>query len=69
MDKRIKDYFCEILRDCCCEKIAITHQKIANELGTARVVISRILKVMEIDGAIELLRGAIKVKQLVCQYR
>lgn len=36
-----------------------THLSIANDLGTTRVVISRILKKMENDGLIKLLRGKI----------
>lgn len=39
-----------------------THLSIANDLGTTRVVISRILKKMENDGLIELLRGKIVLK-------
>lgn len=39
-----------------------THLSIANDLGTTRVVISRILKKMENDGLIKLLRGKIVYK-------
>ena len=39
----------------------LSHQDLANELGTTRVVISRILKQFENDKQIELLRGAIKI--------
>ncbi len=42
--------------------IKLTHQDIANELGTSRVVISRILKNMENNGLVELKRGVIKLK-------
>lgn len=42
-------------------EIEITHQKLADELGTAREVISRLLKKLEKDGKIELLRGKIKI--------
>ena len=41
--------------------LRITHQGLANELGTARVVISRILKKMEKDGLVELYRGMINI--------
>lgn len=40
-----------------------THQEIANELGTNRVVVSRILKNMEHAGVVELGRGIIKLKE------
>lgn len=39
----------------------LSHQDLANELGTTRVVISRILKQFENDKQIELSRGAIKI--------
>lgn len=39
----------------------LSHQDLANELGTTRVVISRILKQFENDKKIELLRGAIRL--------
>ncbi len=38
----------------------ITHEKIAQNLGTSRVVVSRILKDLEKEGNIELHRGVIK---------
>lgn len=41
--------------------IYLSHQNLANELGTTRVVISRILKQFERDMKIELFRGAIKL--------
>ncbi len=41
-----------------------THQKIASELGTAREVISRILKDLEMRGLITLSRGAISIVDL-----
>ena len=40
-------------------KIKITHQKIAELLGTTRVVVSRILKKLENDGQIKLSRESI----------
>ena len=39
----------------------LSHQNLANELGTTPVVISRILKQFENDIQIEFLRGAIKI--------
>ncbi|MGI8634320.1 MAG: Crp/Fnr family transcriptional regulator, partial [Segetibacter sp.] len=41
--------------------VNLSHQNLANELGTTRVVISRILKQFEKDKKIELLRGAIRM--------
>ena len=42
-------------------EIRITHQKLADELGTAREVVSRLLKKLENDGKVKLLRGKIKI--------
>lgn len=39
--------------------VRITHEELANELGTARVVISRLLKQMEREGLVELGRNRI----------
>lgn len=44
--------------------IHVTHQEIARDLHTSRVVISRLLKTLEIDGKIELHRNNIKVIDL-----
>ncbi len=39
--------------------ITITHEQLANELGTARVVVSRLLKQLEEDGRVKLGRNKI----------
>lgn len=44
--------------------IQVTHQEIAHDLHTSRVVVSRLLKTLEIDGKIKLNRNSIKVLQL-----
>jgi len=44
--------------------IQTTHEFIANELGSSRVVVSRILKELEKSGKIALTRGAIELKYL-----
>lgn len=43
-------------------KIAVTHEQLANELGTARVVVSRLLKQLEDNGVLELGRNNITLK-------
>ena len=43
------------------KSIQTTHETIANELGSSRVVISRILKELEKSGKITLTRGTIKL--------
>lgn len=39
--------------------LIITHEQLANELGTARVVVSRLLKQLEEDGIVELGRNRV----------
>jgi CRP/FNR family transcriptional regulator len=46
------------------ELIHVTHQEIAQDLHTSRVVVSRLLKKLAIDGKIELFRNNIKVIDL-----
>jgi CRP/FNR family transcriptional regulator, anaerobic regulatory protein len=43
------------------QTLIITHEQLANELGTARVVVSRLLKQLEEDGAVQLGRNKIKL--------
>ena len=45
--------------------IYITHQQLADELGTAREVVSRLLKKLEKEGKIEISRGKIKITRLL----
>ena len=45
-------------------EIQATHQELANEIGTAREVISRLLKQLENTGKIKLERGIIKIISL-----
>lgn len=43
------------------DTIQVTHEQLANELGTARVVVSRLLKQLEESGKVELGRNRIKI--------
>ncbi len=43
------------------DTVEISHQQLANELGTTRVVISRILKQFELEGKVALHRGRIQL--------
>lgn len=45
--------------------LSITHQQLADELGSARVVVSRLLKQMEHAGKVSLSRNAITIISLV----
>ncbi|MCM8571125.1 Crp/Fnr family transcriptional regulator [Gramella jeungdoensis] len=64
MDQRLMKYLrdrAKINRD---DEIQSTHQQIAYDLHTSRVVISRLLKKLEIEGKISLQRNQIKVIDL-----
>jgi len=61
MDKRIYDYLKERVRLTQKNPIKITHRKIADELGTAREVISRMMKKLENEGKVNQNQEGIKV--------
>ena len=59
MDERLINFIkkkCEMTQK---KTLFITHEQIANELGTARVVVSRLLKQMEENGYVKLGRNKI----------
>lgn len=56
MEERLLDYLIEKSAD---GLLPATHQKIANDLGTSREVVSRLLKELERQGRIALARNAI----------
>ena len=62
MDKRLLKYLKDkatVTKD---KTIHTTHQEIAHELHTSRVVISRLLKTLESDNIVELRRNRIRIK-------
>lgn len=64
LDERITDYLLEQSRFLDSKVLYITHESIANELGSSREVISRILKRFEKDGKINVSRGKIEIINL-----
>jgi CRP/FNR family transcriptional regulator len=59
LDERILNFIkkkCEVTKT---DTIQITHEQLANELGTARAVVSRLLKQIEDEGIIKLGRNKI----------
>jgi CRP/FNR family transcriptional regulator, anaerobic regulatory protein len=56
MDERLEDYLVERSAD---DRLETTHQKIANDLGTSREVVSRLLKDLERKGKVRLSRNEI----------
>ncbi|MEZ4797406.1 MAG: Crp/Fnr family transcriptional regulator [Flavobacteriaceae bacterium] len=61
MDERLYKYLIDQVKLNASEIIESTHQNIAEDLNTSRVVISRLLKQLEIDGKIKLGRNKIEV--------
>ncbi len=58
MDERLFDYLVEKSEN---GMLSTTHQQIANDLGTAREVVSRLLKDFEREGKVILSRGHIRL--------
>jgi CRP/FNR family transcriptional regulator len=61
MDERLSDYLTEKSENC---RLRTTHQKIADDLGTSREVVSRLLKEFERQGMVRLSRNSIELKIL-----
>lgn len=61
MDERLMDYLEKKVKLTGSNTISITHEQLANELGTARVVVSRLLKQLETEGVVELGRNKISL--------
>jgi CRP/FNR family transcriptional regulator, anaerobic regulatory protein len=61
MDERLLDFIKKKSEMSQNRSIIITHEQLANELGTARVVVSRLLKQMEDNGLIALGRNKISL--------
>lgn len=64
VDKRLERYLKQYSKRQGMDVVPLTHQELANELGTTRVVISRLLKSMEKEGILELKRGLIELKDI-----
>lgn len=61
MDKRLLNYLLEKAKINTTKEISTTHQEIAYDLNTSRVVISRLLKALEKTGKIKLHRAYIEL--------
>ncbi|MCK0114595.1 Crp/Fnr family transcriptional regulator [Gelidibacter sp. F63206] len=62
IDERLYNYLIQYHHRQGDDKVSLTHKKLANELGTTRVVISRLLKDLEKKNVVELRRGEIILK-------
>ena len=63
LDQRIMAYFKAKVKNSSSNRIDITHQEIADELGTFRETVSRLLKKLEHEGYLVLHRGWVEVVQ------
>lgn len=61
VDERLLDYLRKKSRISNSKDLHVTHEQLANELGTARVVVSRLLKRMEEEGVVRLGRNNISL--------
>ena len=60
-DKRLAAF---LLEECAVEgtdSLKITHEKIANHMGTAREVVTRILRYFQSEGMVRLTRGTVDI--------
>lgn len=64
MDKRLLDYLKEKVRVRKQNPLKLSHQQIAGELGTVREVISRVIKKLEVEGAIAQHPGGIEILKM-----
>jgi CRP/FNR family transcriptional regulator len=60
-DKRLADFLLEEARLEDSYTLLITHEKIASHLGTAREVVTRMLRYFQSEGMVKLTRGAIEI--------
>lgn len=61
MDQRIAKFLLDEAALNSSDTLKLTHEAIANHLGTAREVITRLLKYFQSEGAVKLSRGAIEI--------
>lgn len=68
MDRRVASYLVEQRAMSQCDELSITHDEIARDLGTAREVISRMLKYFQNEGWIIQGRGRVLIKDYSALY-
>lgn len=61
LDKRLAGYILDQSNIWQTDKISVTHEKIANDLGTAREVVTRMLKYFQNEDMVSLSRGSIQI--------
>ena len=63
-DKRLAKFLVEESRLEGTNALKITHEKIANHMGTAREVVTRMLRYFQSDGMVKLTRGTVEITSL-----
>ena len=61
LDKRVAAFLLEESRIEGTEELRLTHETIANHLGSHREVITRMLRYFQSEGMIKLSRGAVRI--------
>jgi CRP/FNR family transcriptional regulator len=61
LDERLKSYLAQKAKNSGSKLLNLSHEEIANDLATSRVVISRLLKKLENDDLLLLYRNQIKL--------
>jgi CRP/FNR family transcriptional regulator len=61
MDKRLAVFLWDEIIKTDDDTVRLTHEQVARVVGTAREVVSRMLKYFSSEGIVELSRGGIKV--------
>ena len=64
MDKRLAGFLMEESAVENSTALKITHEEIANHLGTAREVVTRMLRYFQSEGMVRLSRGTVEIKNL-----
>ena len=60
-DKRLAGYLLEEISIEGTNLLKVTHERIANHMGTAREVVTRMLRYFQSEGLVKLTRGAIEI--------
>ena len=63
-DKRLAQFLLEESAVENSTSLKITHEKIANHMGTAREVVTRMLRYFQSEGLVTLARGAVELSDL-----
>ena len=61
MDKRLAIFLLDECSKSGCDTVSLTHEQIAKYMGSAREVVSRMLKYFSAEGLVEVSRGGIKL--------